>query len=185
MDLTWSNFSLLQDKSEIFLLIILGNCLIVLSEWLEEKLMWSGVLWAVSKGKYFSLARLKITSKKSVSIEFISMAIESPSLHNAMISSLILSSFGSFALLLQPAHGLYKPTLLLSISVLNQLTSKFQQAHKFRLPIISHSNIKQRIISFLYPCGCLIKRERFSWVVDNIINWFALMLIMDLAKEMH
>ena len=97
MDLTWSNFSLLQDKSEIFLLIILGNCLIVLSEWLEEKLMWSGVLLAVSKGKYFSLARLKITAKKSVSIEFISMAIESPSLHNAMISSLILSSFGSFA----------------------------------------------------------------------------------------
>ena len=59
--------------------------------------MWSGVLLAVSKGKYFSLARLKITAKKSVSIEFISMAIESPSLHNAMISSLILSSFGSFA----------------------------------------------------------------------------------------
>ena len=42
------------------------------------------------------MARLKARSKKSVSIRFVSMVIESPYLNNA----LILSSFGPFALLI-------------------------------------------------------------------------------------
>ena len=37
--------------------------------------------------------------------------------------------------------------------------------------IRSHRNIKQRIISFLYPCGYFIEKERLSWVTDDFNNW--------------
>ena len=74
-----SNSSVLQDKSEILLLIILGNYLMIVGGWLERTLMKSGVLLALRKGKYLFVARLKVTSKKSVSIRFVSMVIESPS----------------------------------------------------------------------------------------------------------
>ena len=76
---------------------------------------------AFRKGNYFFLAKLKVTSKKSVSIRFVSMVIESPSsLNNAIISFLILSSFEPFALFIAASPSpLYKPTLLLSITVLN------------------------------------------------------------------
>ena len=79
------------------------------------------MLLAFQKGEYFFVARLKVTSKKSVSIRFVSMVIESPSsLNNAIISFLILSSFGPFALFIAASpSSLYKPTLLLSITVLN------------------------------------------------------------------
>ena len=75
---------------------------------------------AFRNGKYFFFARLNVTSKKSVSIRFVSMLIESPSLNNAVISFLILSSFEPFALFIAASPSpLYKPTLLLSITVLN------------------------------------------------------------------
>ena len=76
---------------------------------------------AFRKGNYFFLVKLKVTSKKSVSIRFVSMVIESPSsLNNAIISFLILSSFEPFALFIAASPSpLYKPTLLLSITVLN------------------------------------------------------------------
>ena len=51
----------------------------IVGGWLEKTLMKSGVLLAFRKGKYFFVARLKVTSKKSVSIRFVSMVIESPS----------------------------------------------------------------------------------------------------------
>ena len=79
------------------------------------------MLIAFRKGKYFFVARLKVTYKKSVWIRFVTMVIESPSsLNNAIISFLILSSFEPFELLIAARpSSLYKPTLLLSIAVLN------------------------------------------------------------------
>ena len=67
-DLTLSNSSLLQDKSEILLLIILDNCLMIVGEGFEKVLTLSRVLLAFRKGKCFFVAWLKVTSKKSVSI---------------------------------------------------------------------------------------------------------------------
>ena len=67
------------------------------------------------------VVRLEVTSKKYVSIRFVSMVIESPSsLNNAIISFLPLPSFGPFALFIAASpSSLYQPTLLLSIRVLN------------------------------------------------------------------
>ena len=73
------------------------------------------------KGKYFFAPKFNVTSKKSVSIRFVSKVVESPSFLNiAIISFLILSNFGPFALF-STANPLtlYKPTLLLSITVPN------------------------------------------------------------------
>ena len=90
----------------------------IVGGWFEKALMWSGVLLAFRKEKYFFVVRLKATSKKSVSIRFISMLIESPSpTNNVIISFLILSSFGPFALFIAAIpSSLYKPTLFIDNS---------------------------------------------------------------------
>ena len=81
-----------------------------------------GVLLAFRKGKYLSVSRLKVTSKKSILIRFVLMVIETPSsLNNTIISFLILSSFRSFPLFIAASSSsLYKPTPLLPITVPNQ-----------------------------------------------------------------
>ena len=89
----------------------------IVGGWLEKALMYSGVLLAFRKGKYFFVARLKVTSKKSVSITFVLILIESPSsLNNGIISFLILSSFGPFALFIaaspSPDYYIYNLTFL-------------------------------------------------------------------------
>ena len=53
--------------------------MIIVGRWLENALMWTGVVFTFRKGKCLFVARLKVTSKKSVSIRFVLMVIESPS----------------------------------------------------------------------------------------------------------
>ena len=83
------------------------------------------VEWCIispSKKKFFSVARLKISSKKSVSIRLVLMVIDSPSsLNNAIRPFLILSKIRLFALFIASSlSSLYKPTPLISITVLNR-----------------------------------------------------------------
>ena len=56
---TLTNSSLLQDKSEIILLLNLGNLLMIVVGWLEKVLIYSGVLLAFQKGKYFFVAKVE------------------------------------------------------------------------------------------------------------------------------
>ena len=91
----------------------------IVGRWLEKLLMYSVVLLAFQKGKHFFAARLRVISKKPVSIRIILVMIGSPSLNNAIIF-VILSSFGPFALIIAASSSsLYKPRLHLSITVLN------------------------------------------------------------------
>ena len=46
--------------------------------------------------------------------------------------------------------------------------------------LICHRNMKQIIISFIYPCRCFVKKDRFSWVFDNT-NSQAAGVFIDLA----
>ena len=59
----------------------------IAGRWLERALIWLiGVWLAFPRGQYFSVARLKITSKKLVWIRLVSMVIENTSCgNNAMI----------------------------------------------------------------------------------------------------
>ena len=77
------------------------------------------------KGKNFFVTRLNVTSKKSVLIRFIQIVIESlSSLNNAIMVSIILSSFGPFALFIAASLlSLYKPTPILSVTVFNRFNS--------------------------------------------------------------
>ena len=76
---------------------------------------------AFRKGKYFFVARLKVISIKKCYDKIFWMVIESPSsLNNAVISFLIQSSLGPFALFIVASPScLYKLALLLLIMVLN------------------------------------------------------------------
>ena len=63
-----------QDKLEMRLLVIDGNCLIIVmidGGWLEFECIYRGVLFGFLKGKYFPVFKLKETSKKSVSMRFV------------------------------------------------------------------------------------------------------------------
>ena len=94
----------------------------IAGRWLERALIWLiGVWLAFPRGQYFSVARLKITSKKLVWIRLVSMVIENTSCgNNAMIFFLILLSLGLFALFIAASPpSLYKPTALLSIAILD------------------------------------------------------------------
>ena len=92
----------------------------IVGRWLENLLMYSVVLQAFQKGKHFFAARLRVISKKPVSIRIVLVMIESPSSLNNAIIFVILSSFGPFALIIAASSSsLYKPRLHLSITVLN------------------------------------------------------------------
>ena len=83
------------------------------------------------------LKRRKVTSRRSVLIRVLLVSESHSFLNNAVMSSLIRSSFGTFALFIAANPSApYKPTTLLSIvnlQYLNDSTWKVQQARKFRL----------------------------------------------------
>ena len=88
-----------QYKLEMHSLVTDGNCLIVDSGWLDFECIYRGALFGFLKGKYFSVFRLKETSKKSVSMRFVSIVIDSPSSLNKLIMSFLnLSPLGPLAL---------------------------------------------------------------------------------------
>lgn len=111
------------------------------------------------------------------------MMIESSSsLNNATIPFLILSRFGLFALIIAASpSSLYKPTPLLSKTALQQVKSN--KFINFGSIIRSHQNIKQLIISFLYPCRCFIEKERFIMMIILITE--SLKVVIDLENEME
>ena len=98
----------LKGKLEMRLLIIDGNCLMIEGGWLDFECIYRDVLFGFLKGKYFPVFKLKETSKKSVSMRFVSIVIDSPSSLNKMIMSFLnLSTLGHWLCVLWLAHRLY------------------------------------------------------------------------------
>ena len=91
------NSVLSQDQLEMRLLVIDGNCLMIDNGCLDFECIYRRVLFGFLKGKYFPVFKLKETSKKSVSMKFVS--IVSPSSLNKLIMSFLnLSTLGPLAL---------------------------------------------------------------------------------------
>ena len=89
------NLILSQDKLEMRLLVIGGNCLIIDGGWVDFECIYRGVLFGFLRGKYFPVFELKEISKKSVSKRFVSIVIDSPSSLNKLILSFLnLSPLG-------------------------------------------------------------------------------------------
>ena len=105
------NSVLSQDKFEMSLLVIDGNCLIFDGRWLDFKGMYRGMLFSFLKGRYFPVFTLKDRSKKSVSMRFVSIVIESSSSLNKLIMYFLdLSSFGPLSLCTMASpSSLYNP----------------------------------------------------------------------------
>ena len=69
--------------------------------WFDLALICRGSLFGLRYGRYFSVTRLNVTSRKSVSARFVSMVIFNPSfLNKAMMFFLVLSSIGPLQLLI-------------------------------------------------------------------------------------
>ena len=69
--------------------------------WFDLALMYRGSLFGLRYGQYFSVTRLKVTSRKSVSTRFVSMVILNPSfLNKGMMLFLVLSITGPLQLLI-------------------------------------------------------------------------------------
>ena len=96
------------DKLEMHLLVIDDNSLMIDDGWLDFECIYRGVLFGFLKEKCFPVFKLKETSKKSVSIRFVSIVIDSPSSFNKLIMSFLnLSTLGSLALFTMASHCLY------------------------------------------------------------------------------
>ena len=54
-----------------------GNCLMIDGGWLNFECLYRGVLFGFLKRKYFPVSKLKDTSKKSVSMRFVAIVIDS------------------------------------------------------------------------------------------------------------
>ena len=67
-----------HDMLEMRLLVIDGNCLMIDRGWLDFESIYRRVLFGFFKKKYFSVFKLKETSKISVSMRFVSNMIDSP-----------------------------------------------------------------------------------------------------------
>ena len=69
--------------------------------WFDLALICRGSLFGLRYGRYFSVTRLNVTSRKSVSARFVSMVIFNTSfLNKAMMFFLVLSSIGPLQLLI-------------------------------------------------------------------------------------
>ena len=69
--------------------------------WFDLALICRGSLFGLRYGRYFSVTRLNVTSRKSVSARFVSMVIFNTSfLNKAMMFFLALSSIGPLQLLI-------------------------------------------------------------------------------------
>ena len=82
--------------------------------WLDFECIYTVVLFGFLKGKFFPVVKLKETSKKSVSMRFVSIVIHSPSSLNKLIMSFLnLSILGALALCIMASpSSQYKLTLL-------------------------------------------------------------------------
>ena len=79
-----------QDKLEIRLLVIDGNCFMIDGGWLDFECIYRCVLFDFLIGKYFRLFKFKDLSKKSFSMRFVSLAIDSPSSLNKPVMSCLI-----------------------------------------------------------------------------------------------
>ena len=102
-----------QDKLEMRLLVIDGNSLMTDGGLVNFECIYRGALFGFLKGKYFPVFKLKETSKRSVSMRFVSIVIDSPSSMNKLIMSFLnLSTLGPLALCTMASpSSLYRPTL--------------------------------------------------------------------------
>ena len=98
-----SNSSLLQANSDNLLFIIFGRSFMIVE----------GTLLGFLNGKNLLVARLNVTSRKSVSVKLVSIVIvRSSSLKRAMMLFLILSNMGPLVLFIAVSQSsLFNPTL--------------------------------------------------------------------------
>ena len=75
------NSSWLQGSSDNLLFIILGSSFMIVYGWIDLTFIHKGLLLTFLKGRYFSVNRVNVTSKKSISMRFISILIERPLYH--------------------------------------------------------------------------------------------------------
>ena len=88
--LAFLNSSSLHEWSDKCLLIIFGSSFMMVGGWFDLALIYRGSLFGLRCGRYFSVTRLKVTSRKLVSARFVSMVIYNPSfLNKAMMFSLL------------------------------------------------------------------------------------------------
>ena len=110
------NSVLLQDKLEMRLLVIDGNCLMIDGRWLDFVCIYRCALFGFIKGKYFPVFKLKKTSQKFVSMRFVSIVTDSPPSLNKLILIMFFLSLSTVEPLasctMASPSSLYKPTLL-------------------------------------------------------------------------
>ena len=103
-----------QNTLEMRLLVIDDNCLMINGGWLDFECIYRSLLFGFLKEKYFPVFKLKETTKKSVSMRFVSIVIDSPSSLNKLIMSFLnLPTLEPLALrTMASPSSQYKPTLL-------------------------------------------------------------------------
>ena len=103
-----------QNTLEMRLLVIDDNCLMINGGWLDFECTYRSLLFGFLKEKFFPVFKLKETTKKSVSMRFVSIVIDSPSSLNKLIMSFLnLPTLEPLALrTMASPSSLYKPTLL-------------------------------------------------------------------------
>ena len=103
-----------QNTLEMRLLVIGDNCLMINGGWLDFECIYRSLLFGFLKEKFFPVFKLKETTKKSVSMRFVSIVIDSPSSLNKLIMSFLnLPTLEPLALrTMASPSSLYKPTLL-------------------------------------------------------------------------
>ena len=166
------------------LLVIDGNCLMIDGGWLDFNCIYRGALFGFLKVKYFPVFKLKETSKKSVSMRFVSIVIDSLSSLNKMIMSVLNSlTLGLLALCTMASQSsLYKPTLLepkrdLILFRRYNPTSSHTTAPS-KLPIVTSNN---GFPSYYIQAPLSLNNKDFpAWVMVLII--FPSISIKDFAK---
>ena len=133
------------------------------------------------KGKNFPVAKLEVTSRKSVWKRLVSMVIDSPSfLNKAMIFFLILSNTGPLLLLIAASpSSLYSPTFSLPIK-LDNLSRRYQPTSSqisspSKLPLVTSNNVSSPFLIQVLP---LWKGS------DFLASFITLIFVKDLAYTM-
>ena len=166
--LPFLNSVLSQDKFEMQLLVIDGNWLIIDGGWLDFEFMYRGALFGFLKGKYFPVFKLKDTSKKSVSMRFVSIAIDSPPFLNKLIMSFPnLPSFGPLALCTMAS-----PSLLYNITLLVPKRG-FTLFRRYN-PTSSHTSPPSKLPIVISNNGILPFLPKFHYhqIIKIFLQWF-------------
>ena len=131
------------------------------------------VLFDFLKGKYFPVFELKDTSKKSVSVRFVLIVIDSPSVLNKLIMSFLnLSSFVPLALCtIATPSSLYNPTLL--------VTKRGLDLFRRYNPTSSHASALSKLPNVTLNNGfpSFLTKTPLSSNNKDFLAWFMMLVI--------